>query len=76
MVLLAANGKGGNLTPEEGAKLVKIIEPKVVIPMHYGILTFINFNPKELKIIFKKLRINSELKIINIGDFYKYKKRK
>lgn len=74
VALIAANGKGGNLTPEEGALLTQIIKPEVVIPMHYGILSFTDFDPNILRDLFKKFNIKSELKILNIGDFYIYKK--
>lgn len=74
IVLIAANGKGGNLTPEEGVKLINLLKPDIVIPMHYGILPFTNFDPYILKDIFYRNNVISELKILNIGDFYIYNK--
>ena len=74
LALIAANGKGGNLTPEEGVLMANIIKPKVVIPMHYGILPFTDFNPNYMREAFKRCNSGSELKILSIGDFYTYKK--
>ena len=76
IVLLAANGKAGNMTPEEGIKLIEAINPEVVIPMHYGIIPFTDSDPKILENLFKESDIKSEIKILDPGDFYTNRKRK
>ena len=76
IVLLAANGKAGNLSPEEGVKLIEIINPDVVIPMHFGVIPFTDSDPKILKRLFEELNIKSEIKILDPRDFYIYRKRK
>jgi len=74
IILLAANGKGGNLTPEEGIKLIEIIKPEVVIPMHYGVIPFTDIDPEIYRGLFKHANIQSRLKLLNIGDLYLYRK--
>lgn len=74
IALLGANGKAGNMTLEEGTRLVEIIEPKVAILMHYGIIPFTDSSPLLFKKLFKKIGSKTELKILNTCDFYIYKK--
>lgn len=49
IAILSVNGKFGNLTPEEGANLANLVDPKVVIPCHFW--TFIEHggNPQLFK---------------------------
>jgi len=74
ILLLAANGKGGNLTPEEGVNLIGLIKPKVIIPMHYGIIPYTDSDPEILKKLLVNSKIEGKLKILNVGDFYLHNK--
>jgi len=74
ILLLAANGKGGNLTAEEGIRLIKVIKPKVIIPMHYGIIPYTDSDPAIIKKLLMGTGVDSKLKILHVGGFYLYKK--
>jgi len=61
---------GGNYTMDidDAVKAVKLIEPKLAIPMHYNTFPLIKADPLE----FKKKNIYSETKVFDIGESYSF----
>ncbi|MBI2843822.1 MAG: MBL fold metallo-hydrolase [Armatimonadetes bacterium] len=74
VVLLAANGKGGNLTPEEGAALIAELQPSVVIPMHYGLIPETHSEPDELVSAIKRRGVASEVVVMEFGGEYVFRR--
>ena len=65
---------GGHFTmgPYEAAWAVKLLKPKVVIPMHYQTFPVISGSPSELEEHLKKLGVDVKLVVLNPGDSYKF----
>ncbi|NMR86109.1 metal-dependent hydrolase, partial [Vibrio parahaemolyticus] len=61
---------GGNYTMDidDAVKAVKLIEPKLTIPMHYNTFPLIKADPLE----FKKKNIYSDTKVLEIGESYSF----
>jgi L-ascorbate metabolism protein UlaG (beta-lactamase superfamily) len=73
-IVLIPIGSLYTMGPEEAAYATKLINPKIVIPMHYGTFPVINQDPED----FKKLVLNKKRKInviiLKPGQTYEYKK--
>ncbi len=63
---------GGHFTmdPIEAAYAVKLIQPRVAIPMHYGTFPVLYGDPKVFEEEVRKLSINTKVVILNPGDTY------
>lgn len=74
IMLVCINGKWGNMNIEEAVKLTKELEPKVVIPMHYGMFKENTVNPEEFIELLRKSSISSRGIILNSTKFFIYSK--
>lgn len=74
ILLLASNGIADNMTPDEGALLTKELKPSIVIPQHFGVIPFTNFDPVLLEEAFEKYHVDSRLIILRINEALVYKK--
>ncbi|MEM3791237.1 MAG: metal-dependent hydrolase [Candidatus Micrarchaeaceae archaeon] len=63
---------GGHFTmgPKEAAEAVKMIRPKVAIPMHYGTFPAISKDPEEFR---KAVGTIAKVEVLNPGDVFEYK---
>lgn len=74
IMLVCINGKWGNMNVEEAALLTKDINPKLVMPMHYGMFKENTANPDDFTNYLEKLNSNVKNKILEFNDFFLYKK--
>ncbi len=65
---------GGHFTmgPYEAAWAVKLIKPKVVIPMHYQTFPVISGSPEELSKYIKEMNIDTKLVVLKPGESYEF----
>ncbi len=65
---------GGHFTmgPYEAAWAVKLLKPKVVIPMHYQTFPVISGSPEELKKHLADMGIDVKLVVLSPGESYKF----
>lgn len=65
---------GGHFTmgPYEAAWAAKIINPKVVIPMHYGTFPIISGSPEEFEKHLRELNVRAKLVVLKPGDIYEF----
>ncbi|MEM4663063.1 MAG: MBL fold metallo-hydrolase [Candidatus Diapherotrites archaeon] len=61
---------GGQITLDivDAVRLVKTIEPKIAIPMHYNTFDFIKASPREFKEKIEDSVVNSKAKILRYGE--------
>ncbi len=63
---------GGHFTmdPREAAYAVKLLKPKVVIPMHYGTFPVLYGTPEEFKKEIEKLKLDVKVVVLKPGETY------
>ena len=54
--------------PRGAADAVKSVDPKMVIPMHYGTFPVLTGTPEDLDRELKKRQVKVELRALNIGE--------
>jgi len=61
---------GGNFTMdvEDAVKALKLLHPKIAIPMHYNTFDVIKADPQDFANLVKKSRIKTKVNILNIGE--------
>ncbi|MCK4307815.1 MBL fold metallo-hydrolase [candidate division WOR-3 bacterium] len=74
IMLVCINGKWGNMNYKEAALLTKNIDPKLVIPMHYGMFKENTANPKDFIRYLEKLNFKGEKKILESNECFLYRK--
>lgn len=79
MALIGANGKPKgefcNLDENEAALLTKTINPRVAIPMHYGLFADVDEDPQKFVNALKKHKVPVECVIMDFKGCYLYKKK-
>ncbi len=65
---------GGHFTmdPKQAATFVKIIKPKVVIPMHYGTFPVIDKDPNEFKKLVEEYAPGVKVVVLKPGEEYRF----
>lgn len=80
VALIGANGKPKgefcNLDENEAALLTKTINPRVVIPMHYGLFACVDEDPQKFAKALKKHNVHVECVVMDFKGDYLYKKQK
>jgi L-ascorbate metabolism protein UlaG (beta-lactamase superfamily) len=56
------------MDPKQAAYAIKLLEPKVVVPMHYETFEVLTGTPKDLQKIITEEKINVKLCVIEIGE--------
>ena len=78
VVLIGANGKPKgpycNLNENEAAILTKILNPKVVVPMHYGLFEYVHEDPQKFVDALKTHDVPVECVVMDYKGCYIYKK--
>jgi L-ascorbate metabolism protein UlaG (beta-lactamase superfamily) len=61
---------GGHFTmgPGRAADAVKLVDPRIVIPMHYGTFPVLTGTPEELDREMKKRGVKAELRVMKVGE--------
>ncbi len=80
VVLICANGKPKgefmNLNADEAALLTKRINPRVVIPMHYGLFAEVDEDPQTFVDALRKQNVPVECVVMDFKGCYLYKKKR
>ena len=70
-VMLAAIGGHFTMGPERAAKAVKLVEPRMVIPMHFGTFPILTGTPQALEQALKAEHSKAKVKAMTIGETIK-----
>jgi len=78
IVIICANGKPPgietNLNAKEAARLVKIFNPKVAIPMHYGMIERVDEDPQKFVDALKEQNLSHIAKVMRFKEYFIYSK--
>lgn len=69
-VALLPIGSRYTMGPKEASYAAKYLKSKIVIPMHYNTTPLIRQNPNDLKLFVKELELDTEVKILDPGDYF------
>lgn len=67
-VMLAAIGGHFTMGPERAAEAVKLVQPDLVIPMHYGTFPALSGTPQALKKVLKENHSKAKAKTLAVGE--------
>lgn len=67
-IMLVCIGDHFTMGPIRGADAVKLVAPKMVIPMHYGTFPALTGTPEALGKELKDRGVKSELRVMNAGE--------
>jgi L-ascorbate metabolism protein UlaG (beta-lactamase superfamily) len=56
--------------PKEASYAAKYLKSKIIVPMHYNTTPLIRQNPNDLKLFIKELELDTEVKILEPGDYF------
>ncbi len=70
-VMLAAIGGHFTMGPERAAQAVKLVQPRMVIPMHYATFPIINGTPQALEKSLRALHVRTKVKVMQVGTTIK-----
>ncbi len=70
LVIAIRNGLGDHFTmgPKRAADAVKLVEPRTVIPMHYGTFPVLTGTPKAFDRELKQRHVKAELRVMKVGE--------
>ena len=54
--------------PDRAAEAVKLVNPRQVIPMHYGTFPVLTGTPEALERELKKRKVKAELRVMTVGE--------
>jgi len=72
IMLVCINGKWGNMNVEEAVKITREVQPKVVIPMHYGMFKENTADPEEFVQLLKRSDVVSRAVILECNKPFLY----
>jgi L-ascorbate metabolism protein UlaG (beta-lactamase superfamily) len=67
-VMLVCMGDHFTMGPIRAADAVKLVDPRMVIRMHYGTFPVLTGTPEELDGEMKKRQLKTELRIMRVGE--------
>jgi L-ascorbate metabolism protein UlaG (beta-lactamase superfamily) len=67
-IMLVCIGDHFTMGPKQAADAVKLVEPRTVIPMHYGTFPVLTGTPEELDREMKKRGVKAELRVMKVGE--------
>jgi L-ascorbate metabolism protein UlaG (beta-lactamase superfamily) len=67
-IMLVCIGDHFTMGPARAAEAVKLVDPRMVIPMHYGTFPVLTGTPEELDREMKKRQLKTELRIMSVGE--------
>jgi L-ascorbate metabolism protein UlaG (beta-lactamase superfamily) len=67
-IMLVCIGDHFTMGPVRAADAVKLVNPKMVIPMHYGTFPVLTGTPQAFQKELKERGIKSELRVMNVGQ--------
>lgn len=66
-VMLTCIGGQFTMGPDRAAEAVKLVNPKTVVPMHFGVFTLPG-TPEEFAEALEAIDVDSELKVMQVGE--------
>jgi L-ascorbate metabolism protein UlaG (beta-lactamase superfamily) len=70
-VMLVCIGDHFTMGPARAAEAVKLVDPRIVIPMHYGTFPVLTGTPEAFNHELKQRNIKAELRVMKIGETIK-----
>lgn len=70
-VMLATIGDHFTMGPERAAEAIRLVNPELVIPMHFGTYPILKGTPKILKQSLEQKKIKVTVKVMQIGSSLK-----
>jgi L-ascorbate metabolism protein UlaG (beta-lactamase superfamily) len=67
-VMLVCIGDHFTMGPVRAAEAVKLVEPKIAIPNHYGTFEVLTGTPEEFGNELKKIGAKAELRVMKVGE--------
>ena len=68
VLCVCINGRGGNMTHEEAARLAGELAPTVVIPMHFGVMPHNTIDPQLFLDALRAQSIRAQPRVLQIGE--------
>lgn len=72
-IMLAAIGDHFTMGPQRAAEAVRLVQPDIVIPMHFGTYPILRGTPEALKKAIEIKNINVKIKVMKIGETLNHK---
>jgi L-ascorbate metabolism protein UlaG (beta-lactamase superfamily) len=66
--MLVCIGDHFTMGPARAAEAVKLVDPRIVIPMHYGTFPVLTGTPEAFNHELKQRNLKAELRVMNIGE--------
>jgi L-ascorbate metabolism protein UlaG (beta-lactamase superfamily) len=67
-VMLVCIGDHFTMGPSRAAEAVRLVNPREVIPMHYGTFPLLTGTPEAFERELKKRKLNTQLRVMKIGE--------
>ena len=67
-IMLVCIGDHFTMGPDRAAEAVKLVNPREVIPMHYGTFPALTGTPEALERELKKRKVKAELRVMTVGE--------
>src|SRR5213596_1159029 len=67
-IMLVCIGDHFTMGPDRAAEAVKLVNPRQVIPMHYGTFPVLTGTPEALERELKKRKVKAELRVMTVGE--------
>ena len=67
-IMLVCIGDHFTMGPARAAEAVKLVDPRIVIPMHYGTFPVLTGTPGAFNHELKQRNLKAELRVMNIGE--------
>ena len=67
LLLVPINGRGGNMDSAQAAQLAKIVQPRVAIPMHYGMFAANTADPQAFVDACRASGVEARIAIMKVG---------
>jgi len=74
IMIICINGKLGNMSTEDAARLTQAIRPRLVIPSHYGMFAENTVNPQDFETELRKIGFESSCAILDPSQPYLFSK--
>jgi L-ascorbate metabolism protein UlaG (beta-lactamase superfamily) len=67
-VMLVCIGDHFTMDPKRAADAVKLVDPRTVVPMHYGTFPVLTGTPEEFERELKERGVKAELRVMKVGE--------
>jgi len=67
-VMLVCIGDHFTMGPARAAEAVKLVNPREVIPMHYGTFPLLTGTPEAFERELRRIKLQTQLRVMKIGE--------